>query len=223
VSGRVAGVDAWRGGWVAVTLRDGAFETAFVAAAFGDLLGELGEVAVVGVDMPIGLVAAGWRQADRLARAGLGSRRSSIFATPPRPVLDAGGYAEANLRCRELTGQGLSRQAWALVPRIREVDEFRTDRRLFEVHPETSFQRLAGAPPASKRTWAGLTRRRALLSGAGITLPDDLGAAGAAGPDDVLDAGAAAWTAARIAAGTAVSLPDPPEPGDDGRPIAIWS
>ena len=160
---RVAGVDAWRGGWVAVTLRDGAFERAVVAAAFAELMDRLDDVPVVGVDMPIGLVASGWRQADRLARAALGSRGSSIFATPPRPVLDAAGYAEANLRCRELTGQGLSRQAWALIPKIIEVDEFRADRRLFEVHPETSFQRLAGAPLPSKRTWAGLTRRRALL------------------------------------------------------------
>jgi len=36
----------------------------------------------VGIDMPLGLLASGWRAADREARALLGPRRSSIFAIP---------------------------------------------------------------------------------------------------------------------------------------------
>jgi predicted RNase H-like nuclease len=37
----------------------------------------------------------------------------------------------------------------------------------------------------------------------------------------VLDAAAAAWSARRVAAGTAVLLPDPPEVFSDGWPAAI--
>jgi predicted RNase H-like nuclease len=40
-------------------------------------------------------------------------------------------------------------------------------------------------------------------------------------PPGILDA-AAAWTAARIARGQATSLPDPPQPGEAGQPVAIW-
>jgi predicted RNase H-like nuclease len=38
----------------------------------------------------------------------------------------------------------------------------------------------------------------------------------------VLDAAAAAWSADRIATGTAKALPDPPELTTAGRRIAIW-
>lgn len=65
-----------------------------------------------------------------------------------------------------------------------------------------------------------------MLKDAGIVIPDHLGNAKAAGTDDVLDAAAAAWSAKRIATGTAVSLPDPPEPDINGkencRRVAIW-
>jgi predicted RNase H-like nuclease len=68
-----------------------------------------------------------------------------------------------------------------------------------------------------------MVQRRRLLAGAGITVPDDLGPPGElAGVDDVLDAAVVAWTASRAARGVARSLPDPPEPGGDGLPCAIW-
>jgi predicted RNase H-like nuclease len=51
--------------------------------------------------------------------------------------------------------------------------------------------------------------------------PEDLGPAGAVPVDDVLDAAAVAWTAARVAAGTARSLSDPPAVFADGLPAAI--
>jgi len=146
-----------------------------------------------------------------------------VFLTPPRAVLSAADYPEANELCRQLSGRRLSKQSHALFPKIREVDLI-DDPRLREVHPEVSFARLAGAPVAeSKRSWTGVVRRRALLAEAGIELPDDLGDAGRlAAADDVLDAAVAAWSAARIAAGKAVSLPDPPEVLA-GRTVAIWA
>jgi predicted RNase H-like nuclease len=93
---------------------------------------------------------------------------------------------------------------------------------LFEAHPEVSFRTMAGEPLAhAKKTWAGQARRRELLAKQGIVLPDSLGPAGQAPPDDVLDAAAVAWTAHRMATGTAGSYPDPPEIQDGAR-IAIW-
>ena len=94
-----------------------------------------------------------------------------------------------------------------------------------EAHPELSFAALAGAPLATRKsTWAGAAARRSLLARAGIDVPDDLGLAGAqAGVDDVLDAAVLAWTARRVAAGTARARPTPPDTYSDGLPCAIWA
>jgi predicted RNase H-like nuclease len=149
-----------------------------------------------------------------------------VFAIPPRAVWECQSYAEANRLCRELTGKGFSAQAWGLRRKIAEADQFRRraatgqeDVQLYEVHPELSFAALAGAPlPDTKHTPAGLAVRRDLLARAGITLP--LKVAGAA-EDDLLDAAAVAWSALRIAAGTAVTLTNRDQPADDGAEVAI--
>lgn len=225
----VFGVDACPGGWLAVELRDGRFAGARVVTTLSSLLpvAAVGGVAVVAVDMPLGLLETGWRRADVEAAAALGPLRGSVFRVPPRAVWQEESYDEARRRCRELTGAGLSRQSWGLVSKLREANACLAEPgsdRLFEVHPEVSFRALAGGagPLARKKSWAGQTARRSLLATAGIVLPDDLGAAGRTPPDDVLDAAAAAWTAHRIAHGCARPLPDPPERGAAGRPVAIW-
>ncbi|HEY2946796.1 MAG TPA: DUF429 domain-containing protein [Micromonosporaceae bacterium] len=219
---RVLGVDACRSGWVAVELADGAYAGARFAATLAELTD--GAHAVIGVDMPLGLLAGGWREADRLAAERVGPRRSSIFRVPPRPVWDIEAYAEANALCRSLTGAGLSRQAFGLRRKLWEANElWDADDRLHEVHPEVSFRELAGAPVAyPKTTWNGVAMRGTLLARGGVCLPDDLAAAGLAAPDDVLDAAAVAWSAHRIATGAARSLPDPPQRDDGGRAVAIW-
>jgi predicted RNase H-like nuclease len=130
--------------------------------------------------------------------------------TLPEAVYTAASHGEAVNLARRLTGKGISRQSYALGPKIREAAAATTaDSRLVEVHPEVSFAALAGAPLKwSKKTWNGVMERRRRLVGAGIVIPDALAAyAGSAPPDDVLDAAAAAWTARRVAQGTAKVLP----------------
>lgn len=225
---RVAGVDAWRGGWVAVVLARDRFGQALAAASLAEVVQGCAGAAAICVDMPLGLVERGWREADLLAAARLGRFRSRVFVVPPRAVWDAPSHAEAVQRCRELTDPpgGCSVQAWALKDKLREANALRSGgtRSLSEAHPELSFAQMNGGLPvaASKKTWNGQMARRALLARAGVRLPDDLGGAGAVPPDDVLDAAAVAWTAGRMARGEALSLPDPPERGADGLPIAIW-
>jgi predicted RNase H-like nuclease len=213
----VTGIDGCRGGWVAVTLLGEQ-----VRARTASTLGGLGIEGVTGIDMPLGLLADGWRAADAAARRALGRRGASVFAIPPRPVWEAPDYATARRRCRELTGRGFSAQAWGLRAALLEADGFRRQsaHRLHEVHPELAFAELGGAPlPDSKHSAAGRALRRALLRDAGIVLPERV--AGAA-EDDLLDAAAVAWSARRIAAGTARVLPDPPaQRDDDGFEIAI--
>jgi predicted RNase H-like nuclease len=225
-SATVVGVDACSAGWIAVVLGQGAFAQAVVAAGFRELVAAVPSASIVAVDIPIGLPTNGWRRADMEARRFLGGRSSSVFATPPRAAVEASSYEEANRSCRALTGQGLSRQAWALAPKILEVDRCRSEMgaSLFEIHPEALFRALAGRPlTAGKRTWAGYVERRSLLDAVGIVVPADIGPAGLrAAVDDVLDATAAAWSAKRIASGVGRSLPDPPERDAEGQPVAIW-
>jgi len=235
---RVTGVDACRGGWVAVSL-DGPDE----ADGTGSLQVEMVRVhetlagvldghgsRVVGIDMPLGLLGSGWREADRAARGLLGPRRSSVFAIPPRAVWEQASYQAASQRCRELTGQGLSIQAWGLRARLLEADGFRSrcGYPLYEVHPELAFCALAGAPLAhSKHTAAGREQRRELLSRAGIALPliprarIPRARIPRAPVTDMLDAAAVACSAWRIATGRAVVIPAQPQRDDRGLPIAI--
>ena len=218
----VVGVDGWRGGWVAVALQGEQFAGALTVSHFTQVLDAWPSAAAIGVDIPIGLLDTGLRQTDAVARKFLERRGSSIFNTPTRPAVDAETYDEANAAQREAADQGLSRQSWALVPKIREIDALRDDPRLAEVHPEVSFRVLSGSPLAfSKKTWGGHVERRNLLTSAGIHLPDDLVSANPVPPDDVLDAAVAAWSARRIALGQARSFPDSPTQRDGHRLLAI--
>jgi predicted RNase H-like nuclease len=162
---------------------------------------------MVAVDMPIGLPdQPGPRACDRAARRLLGPRRSSVFPAPSRAHLAAASFGDVG---------GLSIQAWNLVPKVREVDAA-WEPRVREVGPEVSFAAMAGAPMAHpKRTAAGRDERLAALGRA--EAPRVPGAR----PDDVLDALACAWTAARIAAGTAVAHTDGSVDGL-GRPMTLW-
>lgn len=225
---RVLGADVCATGWVGVALGGGR-PTAYFGADIDGLLTDAvqdGPVAVVGVDMPIGLPDHGPRQADLLAREYVGARRASVFMTPVRAAIEAETHPEAVRINRSLAGAGVSAQAFALRTRIREVDEWvrRASCRVVEVHPEVCFARMANRRPLPRKTtWAGAETRRRLLADAGIVLTGDLGAAGAvAKVDDVLDAAAAAWTARRVLDGNAESLPRTPEVFGDRLPCAIW-
>ena len=225
----VLGVDASRVGWVGVVLADAGFVAAVLSrdlAGLTTMASAIAEVSVVGVDIPIGLPDKGRRDADLLARVVVGARRASVFITPVRAAIELDTYAEANRVNRELADQGLSRQAYALRPRILEADGWarRAGLSVVEVHPEVSFATLAGAPLAvSKKSWAGAQLRRRLLAEVGVVLPDDLGEAGAVGVDDILDAAVAAWSAHRVSKGCAVSYPALPQHFGDGHAAAIWA
>jgi predicted RNase H-like nuclease len=209
---------------VVVELVDGRFGQARVTKTVREALDMFSDAAAVGIDIPIGLPREGRRKADVEAQLFVGPRRSSVFLTPPRTVLEAPTYRDANARARHLTGRGLSQQAYGLWDKILEVDQLApTQDQMIEIHPEVCFRHLAGAAlPASKHTWVGFWTRLDLLRRVGIDMPIELGIAGSAGLDDVLDAAVAAYSAARYAQGQARSLPEPPEVGEHGRRIAIW-
>lgn len=226
----VVGVDGCAGAWVAAVVDGAGVPALRWCADFEEVVAVATAVgaSVVGVDMPIGLPEDGPRASDTAARALLGARRSTLFPTPMRAVLEAVDYQDALARSRAACGKGLSVQAWNLVPAIRQVRTAALVSRsssgplLIEVHPETSFAAMAGQPLVSKRTPDGVRARRAALIAAfdglrAVDLGDPVGLVepvsaapgtpiGRIGVDDVLDALAAAWSARRFASSEAMVL-----------------
>ncbi len=216
----VLGADGCPGGWVvaevaAEVAADVAAEGApgspvrwhSVADAEGLLaLADRLGAALVAADVPVGLPETGPRACDVAAKKVLGGlSASSVFPAPVRGVLAAPTYAAA----RALS-PSLSAQAYALVPRIRDVDDALRRRgpavhdRFVECHPELSLRALTGRALARKRSAPGALQRLRALEREFGPLPDDPPREAAL--DDALDALACAWTARRWAAGASELL-----------------
>lgn len=151
-----------------------------------------------------------------------------------RDTLAAETYEHACARSIAVSGKSLSRQAFAILPKIREVDAFLRGAlpdiraRVYEVHPEVCFRAWNGAPlDEAKKSGLGFTLRSGLVESC---FPGEFARARAAIPrraaadDDILDAFAALWTADRISRGIAVSFPAAPIPIDSaGLPMAMFA
>jgi predicted RNase H-like nuclease len=219
----VVGVDGCSGGWL--TIRYDPVQAriaARVLSSFQEILACYSEASCIAIDIPIGLREdCQPRVCDLEARKVLGPRRNSVFPAPDRRLLTSGSYTEAAARSHTLCRKGISKQAFAIYPRIAEVDRIMTPElqaRVVEVHPEVCFWALGGRRPMAhyKATPEGFEERRKLLSAAleKVPIPSLDEAKSCARPaqsDDVLDAIAAAWTASRFAQGQSGRLPvNPP-------------
>jgi predicted RNase H-like nuclease len=146
-----------------------------------------------------------------------------VFPAPVRPVLACRNYAEACAVSRAASGRAISRQAWNLVPAIRSLDAALgdpADPRVAEVHPELAFRALDPRVASRKATARGLAERIRALAPV-MDVLDALAAAPSGVPAvDCLDACAAAWSARRIAEGTAESVGDVAHDAR-GRPMRI--
>lgn len=209
------------------------------APAFADILDFPENPATIAVDIPIGFperIEGGGRSCERLVRKLLGPRQSSVFATPARAVVHEEDYRKGCALALNLSEppRKISKQAFNLFPKIRELDALLTpelNRRVYECHPEVAFWALNGHAPASfpKKVKSrpnpdGLSERRALLVNAGYDtafLSPSARLPGRASLDDLIDAAVCSWSAARIARGEAISFPDPPEWDAQGNRMAI--
>ena len=206
---RLLGVDGCRAGWLVVGARldpSGEFgqlswSLELEAASFID-------ADLVAIDMPMGLAADGPRPCDQQARALLGPRRSSVFPSPVRAALGAVDYREACDLSFAASGRKLSKQAYNLLPKIRQLDQLllanpgRSDR-VHEVHPELAFSQWNGGEPMAhgKKTAAGAAQRQALVEAQfpGLALKIRTGVAKSKlADDDILDAIACLWSARRL-------------------------
>jgi predicted RNase H-like nuclease len=221
---RLLGLDGCRGGWVVAEGDESLSTVRFsVACDIGVLLDAADPASTrVAIDMPIGLPHDGPRACDLAARALLRApRASSVFPAPTRAALPALDYATACLLNLEACGRRLSRQAFAIFPKLRAVDCAMTPERqrwVREAHPEVTFAALAGAGrglAAAKRLPAGRAERLALLA---MHLPAltearidaeraNLGGPLVVGRDDLVDAAVLLVTAWRIASQQARVFP----------------
>ncbi|MGF9756130.1 DUF429 domain-containing protein [Microvirga sp. 0TCS3.31] len=240
----IAGIDGCRAGWIAVLLRvsDPHTHRIMTAPTLAAIADTPEQPAVIAVDMPIGLpehTEGSGRLPEQLIRPLLGQRQSSVFAIPSRRAVEAENYGEACAVAAATSEppRKVSRQGFAIFPKIREIDALLRTRpdliaRVYEVHPELAFWALNGRkaldqPKKVKGTpyAPGMALRRALLSRSGflplslIHAPPPRGAA----QDDLLDALAGLTVALDIARGGGQPFPDPPGRDAHGLPVAIWT
>lgn len=215
----ICGMDGCKAGWIAVfkKLSEPRLEWV-VFENLGGILDRLETIEIIAIDIPIGLTEAGPRECDLLARKRLGGKRgSSVFPAPNRAALKAKYYLEACELQFMAAGKKMTRQTFHILSKIRQVQEWierRPDlsRKIFEVHPEVSFQSMAGGVPTQhrKKNSAGKQERIDLLR---KFFPVDRESIRArkirdqVEEDDLIDALAALWTAERISSGRHEILP----------------
>lgn len=215
----VVGIDGCKGGWIAVGQRVQGGEVCFrVLSHLNELEAAFAGCQLAAIDMPIGLTEGDRRRADVEARKFISPRGSSVFNSPPRPLLGEQDYDSAKALCHELAEWKPTLQSWGLVPKMREVDAFvepgEVRERVWEIHPEVSFRVLLGEGLThSKHVPEGLQIRKALLEDpfAGAwEMGREIIPKRYADDHDLLDALAALWSAWRILRGEARFFPKPP-------------
>jgi predicted RNase H-like nuclease len=231
----VLGVDGCPGGWCAVEIQDeGGTLTTSPPAIYRSFQQALdANTGLICIDIPIGLLdGPGQRACDAQARKLLGwPRRNSVFTPPSRSVLNIRDYQRANKANRDVSGRGLTQQAFWISGKIAEVDSLLTpalQSRVREVHPELCFWALNGGEPMShkKSRVAGRAERWRVLRevlpslAEGPPRPRDLPSG--CDPDDYIDAIVAAWTAVCIARGSADHIPKELAVDDQGLRMEMW-
>ena len=209
------GVDGCPAGWFGVGFgRNGGYEV-HVFTSFSELLNHYSDARLVLVDIPIGLPdGPERRECDRQARKLLGRRGSSVFLSPTRQTTEQAAASPKDYRAalaveRHYAGKGISRQAFAISPKIAEVDAVLRYRdagmtpTVREVHPELCFWAMNNRQPMwfSKKRSAGVNERLDVLEKVELRSREIYEGAGSVfrrkevGKDDIVDALVAALVA----------------------------
>lgn len=198
VNNKIVGVDGCRGGWMAFII-DKSGHTVKVYNSIESLCKENYDAQLIIVDMPIGLPESiDEVRPDSEARQLLKGKASSIFSCPCRQAIYENSYELANTTNKKVLDKGLSKQSFAIAPKIKEIDEFlRTNEsfrnKLVEGHPEVCFAKLYGKPVLEKKsTQEGVQKRLRILSeyheGLDETIVQNTYKKSVAQTDDIIDA-----------------------------------
>ncbi|TXT66480.1 MAG: hypothetical protein BAJALOKI1v1_290002 [Promethearchaeota archaeon] len=167
------GVDACSGGWISVIHSKKQSWKAKIFKNISALWNEYYSANIILIDIPIGLRnnSGKARLCDAAARKYLTrTRSSSIFPTPCRKALQATSYDDANKINKQVTGKGLSKQTYNIIPKIKEIDYLLSKKPhaadiFIESHPEVCFTELNHGSPMNhyKKTTRGIQERIKLL------------------------------------------------------------
>lgn len=174
-TGKYIGVDGCKGGWIASIYDRGSFEIKKYSSV-DELVEANKNYNELLIDMVIGLQSnKNEVRPDNAARALIPGRTSTIFAVPARQAV----YADTREAIREANKSALDKdlpaQAIAIIPKMRELDEFLQENpahknRLKESHPEVCFSRLNGSVVMSRKAdGEGITERVRIIQ---AYLPD---------------------------------------------------
>lgn len=223
---KFVGVDWAIKGWFAIGF-DEAGDYDMAHGSFRSIVDRYSSASMILVDIPIGLPQGEYerRDCDREAGDYVRNRRSSVFWTPPRGIVEEARRAKAagatpseykNVlrRINEARRKGtkFSAQAWNITPMIAEVDDVLRNREesqrgdIREVHPEVCIRALGrGSAIEPKKVKgrinpAGIDQRIRILEefeprAREISARACATYARRAAQDDILDALAAAVTA----------------------------
>ena len=146
------GIDGCPAGWLVLSQKShhpGSTISAGIYATLDELAPKLHADDIVAIDMPIGLPTPQSypRACDIAARKTLGPRACCVFSAPCRGTLEhLDHYPSACAWHREATGKGISCQAFNILPKIHELDQFLSHRpataNFHEIHPEISFAHM---------------------------------------------------------------------------------
>lgn len=166
------GVDGCNGGWIAAVIDQGELRIERYRD-IGELTSKYISFDNMLIDMVIGLpgnIEQYERRPDSTARCLIAPRTSTIFAVPSRQAVYENSEA-AQIKANKLAlGKGLSKQTMALIPKMREMDEFLFKNENYknvikESHPEVCFARLNRAVVMSRKAeFEGLVERVNILS-----------------------------------------------------------
>lgn len=168
-NGKYIGVDGCKGGWIASVYDRGSFEIKKYSSV-EELVEANKNYDELLIDMVIGLQSnKNEVRPDNAARALIPGRTSTIFAVPARQAV----YADTREQIREANknalGKDLPAQAIAIIPKMRELDEFLQNNpthknKLKESHPEVCFSRLNGSVVMSRKAdGEGITERVGII------------------------------------------------------------
>ena len=194
----MAGLDGCPAGWLIFYGYDNEFDFQLISS-IEEATPIFEECRNIFIDIPIGLSSKAYqRQVEGQMRKLLQGRSSTIFTPPCREAVQRKDHAVANKVNRQITGKGLSVQAFNISKKIAEVDNFLRTKRDFslqESHPEICFKILKGKVlGTNKNTMEGQQERRDII--ASISPDLDLSIEKALGqypkkqvrPDDIIDA-----------------------------------
>lgn len=207
------GIDGTRNGWITAEFTGDTWKLDFYeelsSIDFDEAL----------IDIPIGLPEDSTRKCDAEARDFLAPERHySIFNCPVRDAVYADSYEEACEINEEKTGKRISKQAWNIVPKIREADREARKRKLRESHPEVFFKAIEEESVIdSKSSEKGLEARRRVLERFGDTSIIESFSKKGVTQDDLIDA----MVLSLGMEFDLTTMPDDPERDQEGLEMSI--